>query len=245
MAHIDPTPVDRWVDDRLATLTPAAWQPDLPGRLAELHRRQAQRRAHQLRWTAASVVVIGVCVSLPVTRAFGARCVGACVYATTRVTQWWGADEPAAAAPKVVGATIGDLAPDNLGTGANGSPLSLASLRGHVVVLNFWATWCEPCRSEIPLLNALESVYGSQGLRVVGMSLDKEGWAAITPFLAEQAATYSITAGTDDIADAFGGVSALPMTFIIDRDGVIAAKVVGPIHAGVHDELIQKLLRLR
>jgi thiol-disulfide isomerase/thioredoxin len=243
MAHIDPTAVDRWVDDRLATLTPAAWQPDLPGRLAEFHRRHAQRRAHQLRWTVAAVVVIAVCVSLPVTRAFGARCVGACVYATTRVGQWWGADEPAATAPKVVGGTIGDLAPDNLGAGSNGSPLSLASLRGHVVVLNFWATWCEPCRREIPLLNALESGYSSQGLNVVGVSLDKEGWTAITPFLAGQAATYSITAGTDDIAAAFGGVSALPVTFIIDRNGVIAAKVLGPIGAGVHDELIQKLLR--
>jgi len=243
MAHTDPTAVDRWVDDRLATLTPAAWQPDLPERLAELHRRHAQRRAHQLRWTAAALIVTAVCVSLPVTRAIGARCVGACVYATTRVGQWWGVDEPAATAPKSVGATLGDLAPDDLGAGANGSALSLASLRGHVVVVNFWATWCEPCRNEIPLLNALQSSYGSQGLNVVGVSLDQQGWAAITPFLVEQPATFAITSGTDDIAAAFGGVSALPATFIIDRDGVIAAKILGPIRAGVHDELIQKLLR--
>lgn len=243
MAHTSPNDFDRWVNDRLASLAPTPWQPDLQGRLADLHRVRTRTQRRRLRWTGAAVVATAVCVSLPVTRAFGARCVEACVYTTARMSQWWRAEEPAASAPKVVGATLGDLAPDLLGTRASGASLSLASLRGHVVVVNFWATWCGPCLGEIPLLNALQTRLGSQGLDVVGVSLDQEGWPALTSFIDHQAMTYPVVLGSDDIAASYGGVAALPATFVIDRDGVIVAKVEGPIRPGVYDELLQRLLK--
>src|SRR5262245_1203877 len=179
--------VDHWVDERLATLEPAAdWQPSGTPHLGRLHTRARGLRTRRLRRLGLVVVVTIVFVAVPVTRAFGARCLEACAIATSRVAQLWRAEEPAAARPKIVGATIGDLAPDNLGTTADRAVVSLASLRGRVVIVNFWATWCAPCRGEMPLLDALQARYGVHGFEVVGISLDEDGWPAITRFLDEQ-----------------------------------------------------------
>ena len=238
-----PEVTDRWVDERLATLTPAGeWEPDA-ARLSALRTRRAALQARRLRWTAGSLVIALVFVAVPVTRAFGTRCLEACAYATAQVAQLWRADEPAAATPKVFGAGVGDLAPDNLGVGPAGMPVSLASLRGHVVIVNFWATWCGPCRSEVPLLNALRARYGAQGLDVVGVSLDDDGWPAIKSFTNGVPVAYSLTLGTDGVSTEFGGVKELPATFVIDRDGVIAAHMTGPLREGTYDQLIERLLR--
>src|SRR6476646_10202618 len=110
-----PQPLDHdtWVDDRLRTLAPPeSWQPNAAGLLPHLHARRATLRARRLRRLGVALAAAIVFVAVPVTRAFGTRCLETCVSVTTRVTQFFRADEPEATAPKLVGAGIGNLAPD-------------------------------------------------------------------------------------------------------------------------------------
>jgi cytochrome c biogenesis protein CcmG/thiol:disulfide interchange protein DsbE len=146
---------------------------------------------------------------------------------TSRVAQWWRADEPGAAVPRVVGAAVGDLAPDLVGLDSQGAPIHLSSHRGRVVVLNFWATWCGPCLAEIPLLNDLQARYGSQGVDVIGVSVDEGGWPVVAPFADKLKIAYPLALSNDEVAAAFGGLSEVPATFVIDREGRIVIKRVG------------------
>lgn len=240
-----PSDVDeRFVDDLLASLTPARdWTPDAGGHLAAMHdKRVSHRRARGL-VTALPLVAGIVLVGVPGTRAIGARCVDACVSATSRVAQLWSPQEPLANTPKSVGATIGALAPAVVGTDRNGRAVSLVSFRGDVVVLNFWATWCAPCRAEMPLLDDLQHRYGAGGLKVLGVSLDEDGWTAIDSYLAGAPVGYPIVLGNAEVSSAYGDVNALPATVVIDANGVIVARTIGALHDGQYDDLIQRLVR--
>ncbi len=115
------------------------------------------------------------------------------------------------------------LAPDFTLKDASGTPVKLSDLRGKVVLLNFWATWCGPCALEIPWFIEFEQQYKSRGLEVVGVSMDDEGWAAIKPFVASHKMNYRVLLGDDTVSQLYGGVEALPTTFIIDRNGKFAA----------------------
>jgi cytochrome c biogenesis protein CcmG/thiol:disulfide interchange protein DsbE len=243
MNHHNSDRDQQFADDRLASLAPAAeWAPDSAGQAARMHtKRAAGQRARNMR-TAAVLAVVLVFVSVPVTRAFGARCLEACVNATSLVSQLWNPTEPLAHVPKSVGASIGALAADPLGKDASGQPVSLSKLRGHVVLVNFWATWCPPCRAEMPLLSDLQARFDAQGLEVVGVSLDEDGWRAIDPFLAQAPVRYRVTLGDDEVAAAYEE-GTLPATFVIDAQGVIVAKMSGALHAGQYDALIARLLR--
>src|SRR5262245_9414192 len=230
MAPTNQIDIDRWVDARLAALTPDEhWRPDASARLAEIDLRRVSRASHRPRWIVGAVVGTLFAFSLPGTRAFGARCLEACVAVTSRAAQRWRADEPAADRSNLVGSSVGNLAPDLLGFDAHGTPLRLSALRGRVVVLNFWASWCGPCRAEIPRLNELQTRYRSEGLAVIGISVDEGGWAAVTSFVAETQAAYTLTLANDEVTEAYGGINALPTTFVIDRDGRIVRKSVGEL----------------
>jgi thiol-disulfide isomerase/thioredoxin len=242
MASHENGSTDRFVDERMSTLEPGRSSIDMQARLGDAHARQLAARVRGRRWSVAGLAAAVVLVAVPGTRAVGARCVEACVNATTRVSQLWRADEPEATAPKVVGVTLGDIAPDLVGTDSHGQPIRLSSWRGRVVVLNFWATWCGPCRAEVPLLNDLQARFAGQGLAVVGVALDAGGWDAIRDFAGGTPIDYTAALGTDDVSDAYGGVNALPMTFVIDRAGLIVIKHKGPVTAGTFDEQISKML---
>src|SRR5438445_8004010 len=112
---------------------------------------------------------------------------------------------------------------------ANGSSVKLSDYRGKVVVLNFWATWCGPCTLEIPWFVEFEREYKTQGLAIVGVSMDEEGWTAIKPYVAEHKMNYRVLLGDDSVSQLYGGVDSLPTTFIIDRAG----KVAFPPHIGL------------
>ena len=235
---------ERFVEDLLASLTPTRdWTPDAASHLAAMHvKRASGRRARRL-VTALALVTGIVFVSVPVTRAFGARCLDACLNASSRVAQLWRPQEPLANTPKSVGSSIGALAPDLVGSDRASRPVSLAALRGHVVVVNFWATWCEPCRTEMPLLDDMQGSYGTRGLQVLGVSLDEGGWPAIDSFLASAPVRYPIALGDAEVSAAYGGVSTLPATIVIDTNGVIVARMNGALRPGQYDDLIERLLR--
>jgi peroxiredoxin len=239
----NPNDLGHWVDDRLDALTPDPdWQPMASAHLPSVAPRQAADRRRRLRWTGAAIAVATVLWFVPITRAIAARCLEACVSATTSVTQLWRADEPEASAPRVVGLSIGDIAPDFAGLDRTGQPVRLSSLRGRMVVLNFWATWCGPCKVEIPMLNDLQTRFGASGAAVIGVSIDDTGWQAISEFVTEQDIRYTVTLADDATTQAFGGIGEVPMTLLIDRDGRIIVKRIGVLTEGGDREQIARLL---
>ncbi len=114
---------------------------------------------------------------------------------------------------------------------ADGKLVRLSDLRGKVVLLDFWATWCGPCKIEIPWFMEMQKKYQQQGLEVVGVSLDEKGWDVVKPFLVEMGVNYRVVIGNDALAQAYGkldpslspDLDALPTTFILDRTGKVAA----------------------
>ena len=117
----------------------------------------------------------------------------------------------------------------------NETPLSLESLKGNVVVLDFWAPWCVPCRASFPALDALQAKYGKQGLRVLGLTLDTND-DAIIAFLNSVPVTFTILRDVSGQAGEAFDVVAMPTTFVLDKQGRIAARFEGGGSA-VHEKV--------
>ena len=124
----------------------------------------------------------------------------------------------------------------------SGKVVRLADYKGKVVLLDFWATWCGPCGIEIPWFVDFQRRYKDRGFEVLGVSMDDDGWKSITPFVTEKKINYRILLGDDKTGDQYGGVEALPTTFVIDRDGKIASVHVGLTSRKDIEDAIQKLL---
>lgn len=114
--------------------------------------------------------------------------------------------------------------------------------KGKVVIVDFWATWCPPCRAEIPGFVGLYKRYGDKGLVIVGVSLDQQGAAVVKSFVEKFGVNYPIVMGDAKIAEAFGGVEALPTTFVIDRQGRVVRTHVGFADAETFEKDIKPLL---
>jgi thiol-disulfide isomerase/thioredoxin len=128
-----------------------------------------------------------------------------------------------------------------------GQDLALTSLKGKVVVLNFWATWCEPCRIEIPWMIGFQDKYAAKGFTMLGVAMDDEGKSVVEPYVEktqfdvdghQEKMNYPIVLGNDDLAAKFGGLIGLPTTVIISKDGKIAKRFIGLAN---HDELQKEI----
>jgi thiol-disulfide isomerase/thioredoxin len=114
--------------------------------------------------------------------------------------------------------------------------VQLSDFRGKAVLLNFWATWCPPCKVEIPWFVDLQNRYAGRGLQVVGIAMDDAGAASIARFANDMNMNYPVLQGTENVADSYGGVDGLPITFYIGRDGRVAQRILGlGSHADVED----------
>lgn len=125
----------------------------------------------------------------------------------------------------------------------HGAALKLDRFRGKVLLLNFWATWCGPCGMEVPCFVEFKNKYQSKNFAVVGVAMDDEGWSAVRPFMAAKSINYSVALGDDPLAESFGGIGAIPQTFLIDRNGRIAAEHVGLIRRDQYQKEIEELIR--
>ncbi len=125
----------------------------------------------------------------------------------------------------------------------DGKTVTSEQFKDKVVVVDFWATWCGPCRTEIPGYVDLVKKYGKDGLVIVGVSLDQAGVGVVKAFAKKYEINYSLVMGDDDVVAAFGGMDAIPTTFLIDRKGQIRDRKTGAEPADVYEKKVLALLK--
>lgn len=146
-----------------------------------------------------------------------------------------------------VGAVLGvrtttDLTPGYSYVSLTGEPLTSEALRGKVVLVNFWATWCTPCKVEMPLLQAMAERHAAAGLVVLGLSRDLDPPAKVQAFLTERDITYPNAVVGADAERTFGGVRGYPTSFLLDRQGRIRHQAMGPLAMASFEPAVRRLL---
>jgi peroxiredoxin len=229
-----------WVDERFASLNPGPeWQPNGAAALARFKELQRTGSWLSKRWTWAAAAAVAVCLCfliLPAPRVLAHRC----LECTVSVWQSLSASAPVQADLKPENDR--KLAPDFTLEDNNGREVKLSNLKGKVVLVNFWATWCEGCQVEIPSLIELQKKYQARGLVVIGVSLDDDGWKSVKPWLKEKKVNYPVVIGSDDLGKQYG-LEGMPLTALIDRDGKIAAIHPGVLNKDATDHQLRTLLQ--
>jgi len=124
----------------------------------------------------------------------------------------------------------------------DGNRVELSQFKGKVLVIDFWATWCPPCREAIPELIAMKKKYGPRGFDIVGISMDENPARVVPPFIEHYGINYPVVMADTQVPSDFGGIYGLPTTFIVDRDGNIAQRYIGYVDLKVIERDIEALL---
>jgi thiol-disulfide isomerase/thioredoxin len=157
--------------------------------------------------------------------------------------RWLKSHRPGVGVAGTASASAADIVMKDL----QGNDVALSQYRGKVVLVNFWATWCEPCRTETPWLIEFQQKYGPRGFAVLGVAMDDEGKTAVQPFVEQQrfdvngqqaAMNYRILLGNDALAAKFGGLIGLPTSILIARDGKRVKTVLGLLD---HDNIAKEI----
>ena len=134
------------------------------------------------------------------------------------------------------------LAPEFSLRDVNGQERKLSEFKDKVVIIDFWATWCPPCRQEIPHFIDLYSQYKDKGLEIIGIALDGNAERVVPRFVTENNINYTVLLGNQDAGDLYGGIAAIPTTFIVDKEGKIRKKYIGYNEKEVFERDIKELL---
>jgi peroxiredoxin len=134
------------------------------------------------------------------------------------------------------------IAPEFALKDISGVERKLSDFKNKVVIIDFWATWCPPCKAEIPHFIDLYSQYKDQGLEIIGISLDFGGEKILPAFINKNNINYTILLGGEEVSDLYGGIAAIPTTFIIDKDGYIRKKYIGYNEKAVFENDVKELL---
>jgi len=137
----------------------------------------------------------------------------------------------------------GSVAPNfSLKSLPDGKSVELSSLRGKAVLINFWATYCGPCKIEMPWLDELQKKYGPQGLEILGVAMDDSDEKPIIDFAHKMGVSYPILKGNNKVGDLYGGVDRLPISYFVDRDGKITHEIIGLVSESDIENAIKEAL---
>ena len=142
----------------------------------------------------------------------------------------------------LVGDVKGVQAPDFSLLTLDGQKVKLSDYRGKAVLLNFWATWCPPCKVEMPWFVDMQKQYGKDGLVILGIAMDDSEPAEIAKFASQLGVNYTVLLGTDKVSDDYGDVQYLPTSFLIGRNGTIVDKLTGLLDRKDIEEAVKKAL---
>jgi len=243
MANNNRSNVEDWVEQRLAALQQYdLWQPDAARAFSQLRQRVGTKSTWSpvvaccsIALATASLVVF--LLASPGPRVFAQRCVDCSLALWESLSR----GDTSAASAQIEAQHDRKPAIDFTLNDAAGKPIRLSSFSGRVVLLNFWATWCGGCKTEMPWFVDLQTQFRDRGLNAIGVAMDEDGWKSVRPYLAEHGVNYAIVLGTEQLGRQYG-VQAMPVTMLIDRKGKIAVTHVGLITKSQYQSEIAQLL---
>ena len=169
--------------------------------------------------------------------------IGAAIAAVTGTTAFglpgW-QDAPALAA--AVATSAPDFSLPAVSAEAKPATIKLSDYKGKVVLVNFWATWCPPCREEIPDFIKVRNSLKSEGFEILGIAMDEGGAKVVAPFAKEYGITYPLAMGNQSVTRSYGGIRGIPASFLIDREGKIVQKWVGAVNEQTLSSAVKALL---
>jgi len=233
--------VNDWVDERMSALNSTDnWQPNVTAgfeRLTKLGTTAKLVARKTILFAAATTAAICLAVmAYPSPEVFARRCIAECKVV------WQNLSLSPRTQANLTPGNARYAAPDFMLKDANDNNFGLSEQKGKVVLVNFWATWCHGCQLEIPWYIEFQKKYQKQGLVVIGISMDEDGWKSVRPWLSEKRVNYPIVIGNQGLADRFG-LNGMPLTALVDRDGKIADVHIGVVDKDPTEQKIRALLQ--
>ena len=233
--------VSAWVDERISALNSGEnWQPNVQTGFARFQKmRGTANRIGRRTILLATATAAAICLCImayPSPKVFARRCIAECTVG------WQNLSLSARTQAHLTPENGRYAAPDLIWKDANDKKIGLSEQKGKVVLVNFWATWCHGCQLEIPWFIEFQKKYEKDGLVVIGISMDEDGWKSVRPWMSEKRVNYPIVIGNQPLADRFG-LDGMPLTALVDRDGKIADVHLGVVDKDATEKKIQALLQ--